>query len=127
MCTCLYNTFGLEIACIICAPFSYLATITNYYRRHGYACPRCETPHRLQLKFHLVMVARYVTIHFPHEITYISHEPSYLEYTISSWVLSWTFVMRILTMSSPPEVMLCMKCVKLLTSPRDCSLIVTFD
>ena len=23
------------------------------------ACPRCETPHRLQLKFHLVVVARY--------------------------------------------------------------------
>ena len=23
----------------------------------SYACPRCETPHRLQLKFHLVTVA----------------------------------------------------------------------
>ena len=25
----------------------------------SYACPRCKTPRRLQLKFHLVMVARY--------------------------------------------------------------------
>ena len=25
----------------------------------SYACPRCVTPHRLKLKFHLVIVARY--------------------------------------------------------------------
>ena len=31
-----------------------------WLQSRSYTCPRCETPHRLQLKFHLVMVARYV-------------------------------------------------------------------
>ena len=30
-----------------------------WLQSRSYACPRCETPHRLQLKFHLEMVARY--------------------------------------------------------------------
>ena len=46
---------------------TYLATITNYYRRHGFefdcnqeaTLVRGAKPLRLQLKFHLVMVARY--------------------------------------------------------------------
>ena len=31
-----------------------------WLQSRSYACPRCETPHRLQLKFHLMVVARYV-------------------------------------------------------------------